>query len=71
MEGSTLKWYILYLVFYHWKYAEMLVHAVISSRLRNCNSLASKLNLGKLQKVQNAAARLIVSAMKSVSTYDI
>ena len=40
----------------------MLVHAVSSSRLDYCNSLffnISKSNLYKLQKVQNAAARLV------------
>ena len=45
------------------KNTEMLVHAVISSKLDYCNSLffnMSKANLFKLQKVQNAAARLIV-----------
>ena len=44
------------------KHAEMLIHAVISSRLDYCNSLffnMSKQNIYKLQKVQNAAARLI------------
>ena len=42
---------------------ERLVHAVITSRLDYCNSLfvnISKANLYKLQKVQNAAARLIL-----------
>ena len=42
---------------------ENLLHAVISSRLDYCNSLfmnMSKQNLFKLQKVQNAAARLIL-----------
>ena len=56
------------------KHAEMLVHAVISSRLDNCNSLlmnGSKSNLSKLQKVQNAAARLVVRAKKRTSTSDI
>ena len=45
------------------KYTEMLVHAVVTSRLDYCNSLfynISKSNLFKLQKVQNAAARLVV-----------
>ena len=45
------------------KHAEMLIHAVITSRLDYCNSLffnISKLNLYKLQKVQNSAARLIM-----------
>ena len=42
---------------------EKVLHAVISSRLDYCNSLfmnMSKQNLYKLQKVQNAAARLIL-----------
>jgi hypothetical protein len=42
---------------------ERLVHAVISSRLDNCNSLFVNINkdhLQKLQKVQNAAAKLIL-----------
>ena len=44
-------------------HTEVLVHAVISSRLDYCNSLfinISKIYLNKLQKVQNAAARLAV-----------
>ena len=44
------------------KHTEMLVHSVISSRLDYCNGLffnMSKENLYKLQKVQNAAARLV------------
>ena len=42
---------------------ERLVHAVISSRLDYCNALfmnISKENMRKLQKVQNAAAKLIL-----------
>ena len=42
--------------------AEKLVHAVISTKLDNCNSLyygMSSKNMKKLQKVQNAAARLV------------
>ena len=55
------------------KHTEMLVHAVVSSRLDNCNSLffnMKKGNLFKLQKVQNAAARLVARKKKrdSVST---
>ena len=49
---------------------EMLVHAVISSRLDYCNSIfynMSKHNLNKLQKVQNAAARLIARKRKHQS----
>ena len=45
----------------------MLVHAFISSRLDYCNSLiygASNVFLSKLQRVQNAAARLIVNKRK-------
>ena len=51
------------------KYTETLVHAVIS-RLDYCNSLfvnISKRNIFKLQKVQNAAARLVVRGKKSCS----
>ena len=56
------------------KHTEMLVHAVISSRLDYCNSLfynMSKSNLYKLQKVQNAAARLIVRKNKRHSVTNI
>ena len=45
----------------------MLVHSVISSRLDYCNSLffnMPKENLFKLQKVQNAAARLVKKKRK-------
>ena len=52
------------------KHTEMLVHAVISSRLDYCNSMffnMSRSNLYKLQKVQNAAARLIVRKRKRES----
>ena len=51
------------------KYTETLVHAVIS-RLDYCNSLfvnISKRNIFKLQKVQNAAARLVVRGKKNCS----
>ena len=49
---------------------EQLVHAIISNRLDYCNSLFFGLNksvLNKLQKVQNAAARLIVQRKKCES----
>ena len=52
------------------EHTEMLVHAVITSRLDNCNSLlinTSKANLFKLQKVQNAAVRLVVRGKKRTS----
>ena len=52
------------------KHTEMLVHAVISSRLDNCNSLffnMGKSNTYKLQKVQNAAARLVARKRKRES----
>ena len=45
----------------------MLVHAVTSSRLDYCNSLyinMNKDNIYKLQKVQNAAARLVTRRRK-------
>lgn len=49
---------------------ERLVHAVISSRLDYCNSLfmnVSKDNLFKLQKMQNAAAKLVLGRRKRES----
>ena len=49
------------------KHTEMLVHAMIASRIDNCNSVlfgTSRRNLDKLQKVQNAAARLVVRKPK-------
>ena len=52
------------------KHTEMLGHAVTSSRLDYCNSLfmnMCKENLMKLQKVQNAAARLVVRKRKRES----
>ena len=48
----------------------MLVHPVITTRLDYCNSLlinTSKKNIFKLQKVQNAAARLVVRGKKRES----
>ena len=48
----------------------MLVHAVTSSRMDYCNSLffnMNKENINKLQKVQNAAARLVVRKRKRES----
>ena len=55
------------------KHTETLVHAVISSRLDYCNSLL--INIGssklyKLQKVQNAAARVVVCKRKRESVSD-
>jgi hypothetical protein len=52
------------------KHTETLVHAVVSSRLDNCNSLffnMSKSNIFKMQKVQNSAARLVVRKGKRCS----
>ena len=52
---------------------ETLVHAVTSSRMDYCNSLffnMSKENINKLQKVQNAAARLVVRKRKRESISD-
>lgn len=49
------------------KHTEMLVHSVISSRLDYCNSLLYGLNksiLEKFQKVQNAAARVVLKLRK-------
>ena len=49
------------------KHTEMLVHSVISSRIDYCNGLffnMSKKNINKLQKVQNAAARLVAGKRK-------
>ena len=54
------------------KHTEMLVHAVIS-RLDYCNSLffnLSRESIYKLQKVQNAAARLIARKRKHDSISD-
>ena len=52
------------------KHTEMLVHAVTSSRLDYCNCLffnMNKDNLFKLQKLQNAAARLVTRKRKRES----
>lgn len=56
------------------KDTELLVHAVISSRLDYCNSLlygANKTHINKLQMVQNAAARLISMRRKHESVSDV
>ena len=56
------------------KHTELLVHAVISSRLDYCNSLlygTNKEHIEKLQKVQNAAARLISLRKKHESISDV
>ena len=48
-------------------HTEQLVHAVVSMRLDYCNSLffnVGKAHIYKLQKVQNAAARLVVQIRK-------
>jgi len=52
---------------------EMLVHAFISSRLDMCNILfvgMSAINLDKLQKLQNAAIRIIFQKKKNESVSD-
>ena len=52
------------------KHTEMLVHAVISSRLDYCNSLLYGVNksvINKYQKVQNAAARIVAKKRKCES----
>ena len=56
------------------KHIEMLVHAIVSSRIDYCNSLffnMTKDNINKLQKVQNAAARLITGRRKMESVSDV
>ena len=50
---------------------EQLTHAFVSSYLDNCNSLfvgLPKYQISKLQKVQNAAARLVTKSKRSDST---
>ena len=52
------------------EHLESLVHAVVSGRLDYCNSLLiniSKENLNKLQKLQNAAARLVLGRRRRES----
>ena len=56
------------------KNTELLVHAVVSSRLDYCNSLMYGINkehIEKLQRVQNAAARLISRRKKHESVSDV
>ena len=51
---------------------EMLIHAFVSSRVDYCNSLLYGLpayQLNKLQRVQNAATRLIFQPSKTVAVY--
>jgi len=55
------------------KDCETLVHSFISSRLDSCNALlfgTSRANISKLQKIQNAAARLILRKKKRESVRD-
>ena len=55
------------------KHIEMLVHSVISTRFDYCNSALfgmSESNLDKLQRVQNAAARMVVGKRKRDSISD-
>ena len=56
------------------KHTDMLVHSVVSSRLDNCNSLFFNMkreNIFKLQKVQNAAARLVARKKKRDSVSSV
>lgn len=53
---------------------ESLMHAIVSSRIDYCNSLlygVKKSTIFKLQKVQNAAARLISKRKKRESVRDV
>ena len=52
---------------------EKLMHAFVSSRLDNCNSLLLSVpaaQIAKLQRVQNAAARIVLRKKKSDSITD-
>ena len=56
------------------KQTEMLVHSIVGSRLDYCNSILygiDKVVIDKYQKVQNAAARLIVKRKKCESVRDV
>ena len=56
------------------KDTESLMHAIMSSRIDYCNSLFCGINknlISKLQKVQNAAARLISKRRKHESVRDV
>ena len=56
------------------KQTEMLVHSIVGSRLDYCNSILygiDKVVVDKYQKVQNAAARLIVKRKKCESVRDV
>ena len=56
------------------KDTELLMHAMVSSRIDYCNSLllgVAKDVIYKLQKVQNAAARLVVKRRKCQSVRDV
>ena len=49
------------------KHCEILIHAFVTSRLDNCNSLLSGMSKGQLKKiqcVQNSAARLLMGTKK-------
>ena len=56
------------------KHTQILVQAIVSSRLDYCNSLLYGVNksvINKLQKVQNAAARLVSMRRKHESVSDV